>query len=57
MHLGFLTLVLLGDRNSLREGRVERGQVALPELSGLDPKELARLHSSKGQKREGDTLA
>ena len=47
-----LTLVLLGDRDPLREGRVERGQVAVPELSGLDPEELARLQRTKERLEE-----
>ena len=47
----FLTLVLLGYCNPLREGRVERGQVAVPELRGPDTEELARLQ--KGTK-EGE---
>ena len=47
-----LTLVLLGDRDPLREGRVERGEVAVPELSGLDPEELARLQRTKERLEE-----
>ena len=49
-----LTLVLLGDGDALGEGRVERGEVAVPELRGLHPKQLARLHSFKeGQRKQG----
>ena len=42
-----LTLVLLGDGDALGEGRVERGEVAVPELRGLHPQQLARLEGAK----------